>query len=137
MVALAIAALALAAISSSHSSSVIHSVKVYRMTTAAMLLKGVVLDIEEEYQVEGFPTNDLEGRDCDIPKPFDRDFECEYDLVGMEFGEGELSALAEGAVGGLLGGGAAAAMSRGDGRWWAIPLGVVAGATIGCDIDGG
>ena len=54
MVALAIAALALAAISSSHSSSVIHSVKVYRMTTAAMLLKGVVLDIEEEYQVEGF-----------------------------------------------------------------------------------
>ena len=40
-------------------------------------------------------------------------------------------------AGGLLGGGAAAAMSRGDGRWWAIPLGVVAGATIGCDIDGG
>lgn len=114
MVALAIAALALAAISSSHSSSVIHSVKVYRMTTAAMLLKGVVLDIEEEYQVEGFPTNDLEGRDCDIPKPFDRDFECEYDLVGMEFGEGELSALAEGAVGGLLGGGdIGAAMSAG------------------------
>ena len=40
-------------------------------------------------------------------------------------------------AGGLLGGGAAAAMSRGDGRWWAIPLGAVVGGTIGCDIDGG
>ena len=40
-------------------------------------------------------------------------------------------------AGGILGGGAAAALSRGDGRWWAIPLGVVSGAMIGCDIDGG
>ena len=40
-------------------------------------------------------------------------------------------------AGGLLGGAAGAALSRGDGRWWAIPLGVVTGATIGCDIDGG
>jgi hypothetical protein len=40
-------------------------------------------------------------------------------------------------AGGLLGGGAAAAMSRGDGRWWAIPLGAVVGGTIGCDLDGG
>ena len=40
-------------------------------------------------------------------------------------------------AGALLGGGAAAAMSRGDGRWWAIPLGAVVGGTIGCDIYGG
>ena len=40
-------------------------------------------------------------------------------------------------AGALLGGGAAAAMSRGDGRWWAIPLGVVTGSAIGCDLDGG
>ena len=40
-------------------------------------------------------------------------------------------------AGALLGGGAAAAMSRGDGRWWAIPLGAVIGGTSGCDIDGG
>ena len=40
-------------------------------------------------------------------------------------------------AGGLLGGGAAAAMSRGDGRWWAIPLGVVVGSAIGCDAAGG
>ena len=44
----------------------------------------------------------------------------------------------EGAIlGGILGGGAGAALSRGDGRWWAIPLGVVTGSVIGCDIDGG
>ena len=40
-------------------------------------------------------------------------------------------------AGALIGGGAGAAMSRGDGRWWAIPLGAVIGGTIGCDIDGG
>ena len=40
-------------------------------------------------------------------------------------------------AGALLGGGAGAAMSRGDGRWWAIPLGAVVGSKIGCDIDGG
>ena len=40
-------------------------------------------------------------------------------------------------AGGILGGGAAAAMSRGEGRWWAIPLGVVGGAMVGCQIDGG
>ncbi len=40
-------------------------------------------------------------------------------------------------LGGIAGGGAAAAMSRGEGRWWAIPLGIVGGSMIGCDIDGG
>ena len=40
-------------------------------------------------------------------------------------------------AGGLLGGAAGAAMSRDDGRWWAIPLGVFLGGTIGCDVDGG
>ena len=40
-------------------------------------------------------------------------------------------------AGALLGGGAGAAMSQGDGRWWAIPLGAVLGGTIGCDLDGG
>ena len=40
-------------------------------------------------------------------------------------------------AGGILGGGLAAAVSRGEGRWWAIPLGVVAGSKIGCDAAGG
>ena len=40
-------------------------------------------------------------------------------------------------AGGLLGGGIGAAISRGDGRWWAIPLGAVLGSRIGCEIEGG
>ena len=40
-------------------------------------------------------------------------------------------------AGGLLGGGVGAALSRGDGRWWAIPLGAVLGSRIGCEIEGG
>ena len=40
-------------------------------------------------------------------------------------------------AGALLGGAAGAAMSKGDGRWWAIPLGAVIGSKIGCDAAGG
>ena len=40
-------------------------------------------------------------------------------------------------AGGILGGAAGAALSHDEGRWWAIPLGVVTGSAIGCDLDGG
>ena len=40
-------------------------------------------------------------------------------------------------AGGLLGGGIGAALSRDDGRWWAIPLGAVLGSRIGCEMEGG
>ena len=40
-------------------------------------------------------------------------------------------------AGAILGGGVGAALSRDEGRWWAIPLGVVTGSAIGCDSDGG
>ena len=40
-------------------------------------------------------------------------------------------------AGGLLGGGIAAGISRGKDRWWAIPTGIITGAMVGCDIDGG
>ena len=40
-------------------------------------------------------------------------------------------------LGGIAGGGIGAAASRGDGRWWAIPLGIVGGSMVGCQIDGG
>ena len=44
----------------------------------------------------------------------------------------------EGTVaGGLLGGGLATAISRGKDRWWAFPLGIVGGASLGCQVDGG
>ena len=40
-------------------------------------------------------------------------------------------------IGGLLGGGLAASVSRGKGRLWAVPAGGVTGALIGCQVDGG
>ena len=40
-------------------------------------------------------------------------------------------------LGGLLGGGLGAALSQGDGRWWAVPVGVAGGAMVGCQVDGG
>ena len=40
-------------------------------------------------------------------------------------------------AGALLGGGLGGAISRKQGRWWAVPLGAVTGAAIGCQVDGG
>ncbi len=40
-------------------------------------------------------------------------------------------------LGGLLGAGVGGMASRGDGRWLAVPAGGVAGAMIGCQLDGG
>tara|TARA_Y100001968_G_scaffold27510_1_gene21444 strand:- start:294 stop:671 length:378 start_codon:yes stop_codon:yes gene_type:complete len=40
-------------------------------------------------------------------------------------------------IGGLLGAGLAASGSRGKDRLWAVPAGGVAGAMIGCQVDGG
>ena len=40
-------------------------------------------------------------------------------------------------IGGLLGGGLAGFGSRGKDRWWAIPSGMIGGAMVGCQIDGG
>ena len=54
----------------------------------------------------------------------------EYEVDDNDCTDGKIA-------GALIGGGAAAAMSRGNGRWWSIPLGAVVGSTIGCDIDGG
>jgi len=40
-------------------------------------------------------------------------------------------------LGGIAGGGLGAALSRKEGRLWAIPLGIVGGAMAGCQVDGG
>ena len=41
------------------------------------------------------------------------------------------------AIGALLGGAGAAAISENDAYIWSIPLGIVGGAMAGCQIDGG
>ncbi len=93
LIAMAILAFALAVISSSASSSAIYGRRVYSSTTAALLLRGVLLDIEETYRKDGFPTNDLEGRDCELPKAYARHFECSYDLIGLNLDEGTIADL--------------------------------------------
>jgi len=40
-------------------------------------------------------------------------------------------------LGGIAGAAGGAALSRGDGRWIGIPLGIVGGSLIGCQLDGG
>ena len=40
-------------------------------------------------------------------------------------------------LGGLLGAGIGGTVSRGDGRWFAVPAGAVVGSLLGCQIDGG
>ena len=56
----------------------------------------------------------------------------------VEYREVDENDCTDGKVAGaILGGGAGAAMSRGDGRWWAIPIGAVVGSKIGCDAAGG
>ena len=65
-----------------------------------------------------------------ITRPIRTVVENHYEVDDNDCTDGKIA-------GGILGGGLAAAVSRGDGRWWAIPLGVVAGSKIGCDAAGG
>ena len=53
-------------------------------------------------------------------------------------GDVDNNSCVEGSIlGGIVGGGAGAALSRKDGRLWAIPLGIVTGSMLGCQVDGG
>ena len=40
-------------------------------------------------------------------------------------------------IGGLLGAGLGAMLSRGNGRWIGVPIGGAAGVLLGCQVDGG
>jgi len=40
-------------------------------------------------------------------------------------------------IGGLLGAGLGAMLSRGSGRWIGVPIGGAAGVLLGCQVDGG
>ena len=47
------------------------------------------------------------------------------------------SCLEGSVIGGLLGAGLGAVLSRGSGRWVGVPVGGAAGALLGCQVDGG
>jgi prepilin-type N-terminal cleavage/methylation domain-containing protein len=92
MIALAILAFVMAAVLSTQGSALIQGGRVYNLTTATQLASGVILDLEEEYRLDGFPSNSIEGRSCDLPSGFNR-FDCEYDLLGLEVGGDNMEAM--------------------------------------------
>ena len=91
LIAMSILAFALTIITAGASSSAVFSKRVYRSTAAALLLRGAVLDIEEKYRKDGFPTNDVNGKDCELPKVYARQFKCPYDLIGLNLDDGMIS----------------------------------------------
>ena len=61
-----------------------------------------------------------------------------YEEQHPNVGNVDNNSCIEGSIlGGIAGGGLGAALSRQDGRLWAIPLGIVGGAMAGCQVDGG
>ena len=61
-----------------------------------------------------------------------------YEEQHPNVGNVDNNSCIEGSIlGGIAGGGLGAALSRKDGRLWAIPLGIVGGAMAGCQVDGG
>ena len=70
---------------------------------------------------------------CFASRPYRRDRPHYEEPTGPD-----LNSCEEGSfLGAILGGGAAAAMSERDAMGWSIPLGVLSGALVGCQIDGG
>ena len=61
-----------------------------------------------------------------------------YEEQHPNVGNVDNNSCIEGSIlGGIAGGGLGAALSRKDGRLWAIPTGIVGGALLGCQVDGG
>ena len=91
MISLALLAIVLGAVVEVQGTTMAHSSRVYNVTTATQLLEGAVLDIEEEYRIDGFPSGqpELLEEDCELPDGFDR-FRCEYDILGLDL-EGDLA----------------------------------------------
>lgn len=68
--------------------------KTPRYTQSAMLMRAVILDLEEEYRQEGFSENDVTNRRCELPRDFDDRFECDYDMEKLDIDAGMLSEMA-------------------------------------------
>ena len=131
-----------------------------KLVIAAALLLGSVPTYADEYQA-GYSSSrncfKTEYREEYIPGTADSpgyvqsfhetiEVPCGYDANSLRNGgytrkttiEYDNNDCTDGKVAGaVLGGGLGAAISRGDGRWWAIPLGAVLGSRIGCEVEGG
>jgi hypothetical protein len=103
MVALAILAMSLAAITFANNTSMLQLAATNRMIEASFLLEGVVEDIQAYYESKGFPTNSLEDRECELPPDMAGDFECRYDLEAIELTPDAVQALAQAGTESLMG----------------------------------
>jgi len=114
MVAISVLAVALLAITSAQQSSINNAFRVQRGQAAALVMRGIVLEIEEEYRLDGFPENSITDRDCEVPDKFDDMFECEYDLERFDLEPTEIQALVDQSFGGLMGEGGLQSLQGGD-----------------------
>ena len=133
MLALAILAILMTAVTETNMAAMVHGARVYNMTTASQLISGVVLDIEEEYRTDGFPDNSREDQTCDLPSGFDR-FECRYDILGLEIAEGGAGDMGAEANDSVSGSPLMSALCSG-GPSGTGPVGDPAGALASADVD--
>ncbi len=112
LISLTILAMGLAIITFGNSTAMTQVSRITRMTTASYLMESVVNDIQAYYVREGFPSNDLEGRDCELPNEFDDVFDCSYDLEAMDLDPSQMQELIQagmetftGDMGGIMGSG--------------------------------
>ena len=95
---------------------------------------------KEVYREEYIPgTRDRRGRVRSWTEKVKVPCEQDYGVTGHgEHPPMDDNSCVEGSVlGGIAGAAAGAALSRDEGRWIGIPLGIVGGSMIGCQIDGG
>ena len=103
MVALAILAMGLGAITFANNTSMLQLAATNRMIEASFLLEGVVEDVQSYYESKGFPTNSIEGRQCELPPDMADNFECHYDLDAIELTPEAITALAQAGTESLMG----------------------------------
>ena len=112
LVAMAVLAVGLLAVTTAQQSSIHNAMRVYRGQVAALLVRGIVMDIEEEYRLDGFPENTV-SHDCDLPSSLDKTFECEYELQRMDLDLAETNKIVEESFAPLLGEGGLGALKAG------------------------
>lgn len=91
-VAMGILALLLTGVLQSSGGTAQQSIMTLDLTTASQLVESVVLDLEEEYRLDGFPTNALEKRPCEVPRGFER-YRCDYDLLMLDINSDNMGSL--------------------------------------------
>lgn len=99
MVAMGLLGALIVGVASSQGDAMYRAVEVMNLTRATQVVEGVVLNIEEEYRTDGFPTNQVEKRDCGdmLPRDF-KGFDCEYDLLMLEVNNDAVQAMGSDAM---------------------------------------